>query len=155
MLLTLLSRKSVVLAVAAVRITDVALPPTVVAQSVTLTVPAVVERMVAVPPTVSGSLFLPVSPARGTYAVAEVVINGHITVTVGVASLRLGGVAPSVSGQLYLAVPAARGTYAGVAPVVQYVKLVPVATLRYVVVSPTITGGGGVGIGVLPKRSGD
>jgi hypothetical protein len=71
------------------------------------------------------------------------------------ASLRITGVAPSISGQLYLAVPAARGTYAGVAPSVQYVKLVPVATLRYVVISPTITGGGGFGLGVIPKRSGD
>jgi hypothetical protein len=155
-LLTLLSARSVItLTVAAVRVTDIAVSPVLNTGAVFLPAPAVAERLACVPPTVSTTIQRSVTPVLLTYLVTEVTINGNIEVTVNTAFTQMTGVAPATTTTITRMVAPVAGRYAAVAPGIRPEVFVPSAVLRLTAVTPTITGGGGVGLGVIPKRSGD
>jgi hypothetical protein len=155
-LLTLFSARSVItLTVAAVRVNDIAVPPVLNQGAVFLPVPAVAERLACVPPTVFTTIQRSVTPVLLTYLITEITINGNIEVTVDAAYTKISGVAPSTTTTITRTVAPVAGRYAAVSPEIQPEIFVSGVVLRLTAVTPTITGGGGVGLGVIPKRSGD
>lgn len=147
------SVRSVTVTLAAVK--DQAVSPALNAGTVTVATTPTALRLLAVAPSPSTAVTVAVTPTTLALLAVPPAIDASGLIAVPMVRITEVAIPPTVDAAVEVAVdPAALWLSAWEPSITPYSVVTP-ATLTLAAVSPTITGGGGAPLGVLPKKSGD
>lgn len=126
------------------------------AGAATVATPPAALRLLGIAPAVVPSVTLAASPVAVVLSAVPPTIAGGQSVDVPMVTVRDGALAPAVTaGVAPVALSPASVFYYSIPPAVQAYQLVPAATLWLNARAPSVTGGGGTGLLVIPRRSGE